>query len=137
MNKLQLEGLTKSGTFDEFDNDRNKIFQSIPKIIQQIKNNNEDRENNQTNLFEKSNDYLNEFEFLPSVQWKQKELLQEEFKSLGFYISNHPLNEYEEISAKEEKKCIIISPKFVELDEAGNIKTLRDKIRNSGITIKI
>ena len=26
-----------------------------------------------------------------------KELLAEEFKSLGFYISNHPLNEYEEI----------------------------------------
>ena len=47
------------------------------------------------------------------------------------------INKYEEISAKEEKKCIIISPKFVELDEAGNIKTLRDKIRNSGITIKI
>ena len=38
---------------------------------------------------------------------------------------------------EEEKKCIIISPKFVELDDAGNIKTLRDKIRNSGITIKI
>ena len=97
VNKLQLEGLTKSGAFDEFDKDRNKIFQSIPKIIQQIKNNNEDRENNQTNLFEKSNDYLNDFEFLPSAEWKQKELLQEEFKSLGFYISNHPLNEYEEI----------------------------------------
>ena len=47
------------------------------------------------------------------------------------------INKYEEISAKEEKKCIIISPKFVELDDAGNIKTLRDKIRNSGITIKI
>ena len=47
------------------------------------------------------------------------------------------INKYEEISAKDEKKCIIISPKFVELDEDGNIKTLRDKIRNSGITIKI
>ena len=47
------------------------------------------------------------------------------------------INKYEEIAAKEEKKCIIISPKFVELDEEGNIKTLRDKIRNSGITIKI
>tara|TARA_B100000925_G_C21864009_1_gene411250 strand:- start:121 stop:396 length:276 start_codon:yes stop_codon:yes gene_type:complete len=47
------------------------------------------------------------------------------------------IEKYEEISIKEEKKCIIISPKFVELDEAGNIKTLRDKIRNSGITIKI
>ena len=47
------------------------------------------------------------------------------------------IEKYEEISIKEEKKCIIISPKFVELDEAGNIRTLRDKIRNSGITIKI
>ena len=47
------------------------------------------------------------------------------------------IEEYEKISIREEQKCVIISPKFVELDEAGNIKTLRDKIRNSGITIKI
>ena len=52
-------------------------------------------------------------------------------------IKVEEINKYQEISIKEEKKCIIISPKFVELDEAGNIKTLRDKIRNSGITIKI
>ena len=37
------------------------------------------------------------FEFLKSLPWKQKELLSEEFKSIGFYLSNHPLNEYEEI----------------------------------------
>ena len=30
--------------------------------------------------------------------------------------------------SKEEKKCIIISPKFVELDDAGNIKTLEIKL---------
>ncbi len=47
------------------------------------------------------------------------------------------INKYEEISIREEKKCIIVSPKFVELDDSGNIKNLRDKIRNSGITIKI
>ena len=38
-----------------------------------------------------------EFEFLPSKPWKQKELLSEEFKSIGFYLTNHPLNEFEEI----------------------------------------
>ena len=37
INKLQLEGLTKAGVFDEFDTDRGKIFTSIPNIIQQIK----------------------------------------------------------------------------------------------------
>ncbi len=52
-------------------------------------------------------------------------------------IKVNEIDRYEEILVKEEKKCIIISPKFVELDDAGNIKTLRDKIRNSGITIKI
>ena len=97
VNKLQLEGLTKAGVFDEFDKDRNKIFNSIPKIIQQIKNINEDKENNQTSLFENNTSSESYFDFLPSKPWLQKELLSEEFKSLGFYISNHPLNEYENI----------------------------------------
>ena len=98
VNKLQMEGLTKAGVFDEFNSDRNKIFQSIPKIIQQIKKINEDKDNNQTSLFSNNNNNLEDnFEFLPSIPWKQKELLTEEFKSLGFYISNHPLNEYLEI----------------------------------------
>ena len=97
INKLQLEGLTKAGVFDCFEKDRNKIFISIPKIIQQNKNINQDKESNQSSLFGSNEDEDNKFEFLPSKPWKEKELLTEEFKSLGFYISNHPLNEYEEI----------------------------------------
>ena len=97
INKLQLEGLTKSGVFDEFETDRNKIINSIPKIIQHTKNINNDKRAKQTSLFENQINLVSNFEFLPSIPWKQKELLAEEFKSLGFYISNHPLNEYEEI----------------------------------------
>ena len=52
VNKLQLEGLVKAGTFDEFDADRSKILNSIPKIIQKIKNINDDKDNHQTNLLE-------------------------------------------------------------------------------------
>ena len=97
VNKLQLEGLTKAGVFDEFDLNRRKIFTSIPKIISQIKLNNDDKKNKQSSLFSSSDNLVNKFEFLPSETWTQKELLSEEFKSLGFYISNHPLNEYAEI----------------------------------------
>ena len=97
VNKLQLEGLTKAGVFDEFDLNRRKIFTSIPKIISQIKLNNDDKKNNQSSLFSSNDNLVNKFEFLPSETWTQKELLSEEFKSLGFYISNHPLNEYAEI----------------------------------------
>ena len=97
VNKLQLEGLTKAGVFDELEKDRNKIFNSIPKIIQKIKIINEDKINNQSSLFDNSENFSREFDFLPSPSWSQKELLSEEFKSLGFYISDHPLNEYEEV----------------------------------------
>jgi DNA polymerase-3 subunit alpha len=97
VNKLQLEGLVKAGVFDEFDTDRNKILNSIPHIIQKIKNINEDKGNHQTNLFENHEHTMQEFDFLPSSPWSQKELLSEEFKSIGFYLTNHPLNEFEEI----------------------------------------
>ncbi len=97
VNKLQLEGLVKAGVFDEFDKDRNKILNSIPKIIQKIKNINDDKDNHQSNLFDNKDISHNGFEFLPSIPWKQKELLSEEFKSIGFYLTNHPLNEYEDI----------------------------------------
>tara|TARA_Y100000817_G_scaffold242963_1_gene194961 strand:- start:4463 stop:7879 length:3417 start_codon:yes stop_codon:yes gene_type:complete len=97
VNKLQLEGLVKAGAFDEFNKDRNKILNSIPKIIQTIKNINDDKDNKQSNLFNDQENDQGEFDFLPSSQWSQKQLLAEEFKSIGFYLTNHPLNEFEEI----------------------------------------
>ena len=68
--------------------------------IQQIKNINDDKHNQQTNLFGNQENYLLDFEFLPSKPWQQKEMLSEEFKSIGFYLTNHPLNEFEEILEK-------------------------------------
>ena len=97
VNKLQLEGLVKAGVFDEFDKDRNKILNSIPRIIQKIKNINDDKESHQSNLFDDQEKNEQEFDYSPSSLWSSKELLSEEFKSIGFYLSNHPLNEFEEI----------------------------------------
>ena len=129
VNKLQLEGLTKAGVFDEFEKDRNKIFSSIPKIIQQIKNVNDNKESNQTSLFDNSEASKNNFDFLQSKPWSQKELLYEEFKSLGFYISDHPLNEFKNIF---DQLNIISYDQFYnnELKEAlvaGTIMSIQEK----------
>ena len=97
VNKLQLEGLVKSGVFDEFDKDRGKIFNSIPKIIQKIKNINDDKQSHQSNLFSEDESNKVGFDFEASNSWSSKELLSEEFKAIGFYLTNHPLNEFEEI----------------------------------------
>jgi DNA polymerase-3 subunit alpha len=129
VNKLQLEGLVKAGVFDEFDKDRNKILTSIPKIIQKIKNINDDKDNHQSSLFEGQDSSQKEFEFLPTESWKQKELLAEEFKALGFYLSDHPLNEYESIFNQLK---IIPYNQFYENDNneclvAGTIMSIQEK----------
>jgi len=87
----------KAGVFDEFDKDRSKILNSIPKIIQKIKNINDDKENYQSNLFDEQDKDKGEFDYESSSPWSLKELLSEEFQSIGFYLTNHPLNEFEEI----------------------------------------
>ena len=134
VNKLQLEGLVKAGVFDEFDKDRGKIFNSIPKIIQKIKNINDDKENHQSNLFENHVGSQEDFEFSKSKPWKQKELLSEEFKSIGFYLTNHPLNEFEEIF---NQLNINSFNKFYESDNkeslvAGTIMSIQEKKSSKG-----
>ena len=129
VNKLQLEGLTKAGVFDEFYKDRNKIFTSIPKIIQKIKNMNDDKNTNQSSLFENNENTENNFEFLPSTPWKQKELLSEEFNSLGFFISDHPLNEFKEAF---NQLNIITYDQFINSDQSeglvsGTIMAIQEK----------
>ena len=52
-------------------------------------------------------------------------------------INIKDIEKFKRIIEEDEKRCIIVSPEFVELDESGHIKTLRDKIRNSGVTIEI
>ena len=52
-------------------------------------------------------------------------------------INIKDIEKFQRIIEEDEKRCIIVSPEFVELDESGHIKKLRDKIRNSGVTIEI
>ena len=138
VNKLQLEGLVKSGVFDKFDEDRNKILTSIPKIIQQIKNINEDKINNQTSLFENSS-VSSDFDYVPSIIWTKKELLSEEFKSLGFYISDHPLNEYSQIFNQLKIKTYknFLSNNDNESLVAGTIMSIQEKKSAKGTPFAI
>tara|TARA_Y200000002_G_scaffold369490_1_gene363678 strand:+ start:555 stop:2645 length:2091 start_codon:yes stop_codon:yes gene_type:complete len=98
INKLQLEGLVKSGAFDKLEINRKGIFSSIPKLIQLNKVFFEDKVSKQSNLFDNEENTKNEkFQLITEEKWDTKELLSEEFKSLGFYISDHPLNSFKSI----------------------------------------
>ena len=60
------------------------------------------------------------------------EIIGQNRESQKFY--HDEIEKYENIAKKFEKKCIIISPTFVELTNEGKIKKLRDIIRYKGLT---
>ena len=96
INKLQMEGLVKSGSFDEINNNRQSIFNSIPNIILKSKNVHENKLLNQIDLFGKEDN--EEINFLEDIDdWKTDIKLAKEFETIGFYISDHPLNQYKTI----------------------------------------
>ena len=96
MNKLQLEGLVKAGAFDSININRQSLFDSIPNFITKSKNIFENRSTNQIDLFSEDenleNNIINEID-----DWKFEERLSKEFESVGFFISDHPLNQFTEI----------------------------------------
>jgi DNA polymerase-3 subunit alpha len=96
INKLQLEGLVKAGAFDNIDNNRQALFNSIPNFILKIKNIHENKAANQIDLFELDEEQDNEI-VLNIEDWKFEERLSREFEAVGFFISDHPLNQFTEI----------------------------------------
>ena len=84
VNKLQLEGLVKSGVFDEFDKDRNKILNSIPEIIQKIKNINDDKDNHQSNLFSEQENIKQNLNFYLHYHGSKKSFYQKNLNQLDF-----------------------------------------------------
>ncbi len=96
INKLQLEGLVKAGAFDKLNINRKVLYDSIPGIIAKNKNIFESKATNQIDLFSED-ESANEDIFIKTEDWKFEERLSKEFEALGFFISDHPLNQFKEI----------------------------------------
>ncbi len=96
INKLQLEGLVKAGAFDSLNKNRQSIFNSIPNMILKSKNNFENKLDNQFNLFNEDSSTSDDLlEKIPD--WETDKKLSNEFETLGFYISDHPLNQFKSL----------------------------------------
>ena len=97
INKLQLEGLVKSGAFDLLEKNRKSVYDSIPNIILASKSAFQNKINNQINLFEDTKENKNNIIKEKNGNWTFEENLSKEFESVGFFISDHPINDYKEI----------------------------------------
>ncbi len=96
INKLQLEGLVKAGAFDKINDNRQALFNSIPNFITKSKNIFENKVSNQIDLFGENK--TEENSVVKEIQdWKFEERLSKEFEAVGFFISDHPLNQFKDI----------------------------------------
>ncbi len=124
LNKKSLESLIKSGTLDQFE-ERNKLLNSIDILLEFVRRKQKDNHNGQTNLFGllpgSNGSVLNLKESSPAGH-QQKLLWEKEF--LGFFVSEHPLEEYRELIKK------YVTP-------INQMKVSRKSIRILGLITKI
>ncbi len=102
--KRGLESLTISGSFDNLNISRNKLFSSISNVLifsQRIEN---DKLSNQNNLFKNISELslTKSFKMVPEFSIFENE--ENELNSLGFYLDQHPIKKVESIYDKFELK---------------------------------
>ena len=93
VNKRQLEKLVQSGAFDSIEMNRSKLFQNVPKFIDLYSG---EKNINQDMLFEENEISFDDKNLFNQDynKWKNSEILSNELDVIGFYFSDHPLNDY-------------------------------------------
>jgi DNA polymerase-3 subunit alpha len=99
LNKRGIETLAKAGAFDEFEPDRARVAANADAILALAQRRTADEAQGTTDLFgsgSKSADLI----LRRAESWTPMERLSAEFEAVGFYLSGHPLDQYERVLAK-------------------------------------
>ncbi len=102
VNKRVLESLIKSGAFDTLGLKRSQLFAGLEDILDYGQRVQREKNDPQMGLFGSGMDQpaIN-LPSLPEIEeWDEKQLLAFEKESLGFYITGHPLNRFNDIIDK-------------------------------------
>jgi len=96
VNRRVLEGLIQCGSFDFTGVHRSRLFASLDDVIRLCGTH---RDPNQLNIFSDLNKpgtgFSGIYEFANINEWSEREKLIKEKEALGFYITGHPLDEFE------------------------------------------
>lgn len=123
VNKRVMEALIKCGAFDSTGDKRSQMMAVIEDANDHGQRVQKEKNDPQMDLFgSKSNGKFKSFNApaLPDIEeWDNKYLLSLEKEALGFYISGHPLNRYEELLDK------FTNANAITLNEISNNKGVR------------
>ena len=122
LGKKAFESLIKAGAFDCLDSNRNKLFNSIDVMLNYSQSIQKDKIANQDNLFNNINSDELLIDIPNVLDWSFIEKLNNEFTSLGMYLSSHPLNNF---SIVLKSLNIINSSELLEQFQKGTKKNIQ------------
>ncbi|MAP94531.1 MAG: DNA polymerase III subunit alpha [Ponticaulis sp.] len=91
INRKCLESLARAGAFDTLEPNRARALKAVDVLVATASSAADDRAANQNSLF--GDDKTQTRAPIPKTpMWSQAQLLDHEFKAIGFYLSGHPLD---------------------------------------------
>ncbi|MGZ5433074.1 MAG: DNA polymerase III subunit alpha, partial [Thermoanaerobaculia bacterium] len=136
-NKKVLEALIKSGSFDFIGTSRRALFEQLDSTADSAQRTKDEKERGQNSLFglwsAAATPSLSNAAALPqqSIEWPEDERLRYEKETLGFYITGHPLNKF-----NDELKLFANATTdtlYRHIDETVNIGGIVSQIKKSKI----
>jgi DNA polymerase-3 subunit alpha len=99
LNKRAVETLAKGGAFDGLNSNRALVTANSDTILASAQRRSADDAQGTTDLFGTSGKPA-DLVLRATAAWTPMEKLSEEFQAIGFYLSGHPLDEYERVLTK-------------------------------------
>ncbi len=125
LNRKLLENLIAAGALDCLEPDRARLSAGVDMLLGEANIAQNDRKTQQENLFGESE--MAESAVLPSAEpWSAMDRLAHEFDAIGFYLSGHPLDDYQSAM----KRARIVS--FADLE-----KRVENELMVAGVVTRI
>jgi DNA polymerase III subunit alpha len=99
MNKRGIENLAQAGAFDQFDGNRATVKANAEQIVATAQRVSADQSAGTSDLFADSGSSPS-LVLRKTKAWTPLEQLENEFSSVGFYLSGHPLDQYQKVLSK-------------------------------------
>ncbi len=99
LNKRALETLAAAGAFDALEPNRALVYGNVDQIMAVAQRRAEEETNGIVDLFGGGAGGTPKLDLRPVKLWTPMERLEKEFEAVGFYLSGHPLDQYESVLA--------------------------------------
>ncbi|MFZ5470751.1 MAG: DNA polymerase III subunit alpha, partial [Myxococcota bacterium] len=137
VNKKVVEALVKAGAFDFEKRPRRQLFETIERAMERGASSQRDKAVGQSSLFGLLSDQSAptlKNEYAASAEWNEKERLSFEKEAIGFYVSGHPLHQYEKELRRYARPASFVqrARRDEKVTVAGIVGALRERPTKTG-----